>query len=292
MKNPRTLKVPTFVRARSDGDFDIRSGGVRLRHAAVNDGATASKAAASPKDIATYQSVSGVYWINPNVTGWNTAKRCWVDVTRNGGGWVLWGARYSNVSGMDIRSYFSGYTDGTYALSERTDPSVTGHQDYMWAKLTGATELWWVNNISGASSSSAGTYTTSVIHAKENGNAMNSTVNYWNFSGSSCPSTSYRYDYTSVSFNSGWHNDNSSGGQACSGFGNNGTNYIGNYRAGMDCYNCYYPSSALFGNGGSGYYSYGNSYDFDALSFDLSSLFTQTGISNHDAHSNQIWLRW
>jgi len=291
MKNPRTLKVPTFMRARSDGDFDIRSGGVRLRHAAVNDGATASTAAASPKDIATYQSVSGVYWINPNVTGWNTAKRCWVDVTRNGGGWVLWGARYSNVSGMDIRSYFSGYTDATYALSERTDPSVTGHQDYMWAKLTGATELWWVNNISGESSSSAGTYTTSVIHAKENGTAMNSDVNYWNFSGS-CVSSSRRYDYTSISFDSGWYNDNSSGSWACSGFGNNGTNYIGNYTAGLDCGSCYYPSARLFGNGGSGYYSYGNSYDYDGLTFELGSFFVQTGIASHSAHSNQIWLRW
>jgi hypothetical protein len=289
-----TLRTRGYI-----GAAPVRGGMLTLcdRLIARSAGLSEYNPAIGPSEVASLHNTSGVYWINPDVTGWNTARRCWVDVDRNGGGWVLWIAKYGTAS-MEVRSYFSEYSDATYDLSERTDPSTTGHQSHMWAILNGSTELWWVNNISGQSSLSAGSYVTSVLHVEENGTAMNSDVNYWNMDAptTSCPIATgvngRRYDYTVTSTDSGWYNGHSTLVHTCSGWEHQGNQYVGNWVAASDNNGAYAPGSRLFGNGPSGYYAHGNAYDHDLLDFSGSSEFRDVQISSHSSNSNQVWLRW
>ena len=235
---------------------------------------------------------SGFYYIQ--IPGWESPLRIYCDLTRDSGGWMLWANKTTSGSTLDIRNtgYFAGYTSGDgHVTSDWDDLTVDGHVN-MWPYFNGSRQIRWYNNITNLTSEDPGSFTTKVLIAQENGTGINSSIDFWNFAGSPCPSSSRRYTYTGIHVDSGWSNSHPSGNYAnCSEWKHRGNQAIMNYTASLDNAGNYYPSSRFFGNGGSGYYSYSNRYDYDSLSFNLVSSFADVGIADHLSTSNQLWVK-
>ena len=259
------------------------------------DGSSPANAAPSAKYLKDVLNIttSGFFYIK--LRGWTTAQLIYCDMERDGGGWMLWGQRTSSSSQIDIRytGHFSGWaSSSSHITGDWGDLTQEGHVN-MWPFFDGSKEIRWFNNVSGVTSNSPGTPNTTVLIVKEAFNRpLGSNKDFWSFGGASCPSSSLRYTYERLYADSGWYNSHTSGANACSGWGHNSdyqnvSNFVGN----SDCGACYYPNAVLFGNGTSGYYNHGNSYDNDSLSFALVSGFSDVSIPNHYSISNQIWVR-
>jgi hypothetical protein len=235
---------------------------------------------------------------NIKLPSWSAAKSVYCDMTNDGGGWMLWGQRVSSSPTLDIRytGTLSGYTaDATKGyLNEMTDLSQSGFID-LWPYFDGTKQIRWYNNISGNTATSPGTFSTKVLIAGENGTSINN-ANYWNWyvAGTCVSAATHRYDFDKDYTDAGWINNHNSGNNACTGWGfeaASNNNMISNFQSGADCGSCWHAVNRLFGNGASGYYSYGNTYDDDHLAFDLASDFRDVSITNHDANSNQLWVK-
>ena len=231
------------------------------------------------------------------VPGWTSPKSVYCDMTNDGGGWMLWGQRLSSSPTIDIR--YSGTLIGFTAdatkgyLDEFTNLTQSGFID-LWKYFDGTKSIRWYNNITGNTSTTPGSFSTKVLIAGENGTSINN-ANYANWGANSgtatCPLSTYKYSFNSTYTDAGWNNSHLSGGTTCSGWGYEASNYIGNWYSNTDCGACYSPYNVLFGNGASAYYCCGNTYDMDFLNYDLTSTFTDVSISNHDANSNQLWVK-
>jgi len=235
---------------------------------------------------------------NIKLPSWSTAKSVYCDMTNDGGGWMLWGQRISSSHTLDIRytGTLSGYAADAAKgyLNEITDLSQSGFID-LWPYFDGTKQIRWYNNISNNTTTSPGTFSTKVLIAGENGTSINN-ANYWNWyvAGTCVSAATHRYDFDKDYTDAGWINNHNSGNNTCTGFGFEATsnnNMISNFSAGADCSSCWHPVNQLFGNGASGYYGHGNTYDFDNLTFDLVSDFRDVSITNHDANSNQLWVK-
>jgi len=235
---------------------------------------------------------------NIKLPSWSTAKSVYCDMTNDGGGWMLWGQRISSSPTLDIRytGTLSGYAADAAKgyLNEMTDLSQSGFID-LWPYFDGTKQIRWYNNISNNTTTSPGTFSTKVLIAGENGTSINN-ANYWNWyvAGTCVSAATHRYDFDKDYTDAGWINNHNSGNNTCTGFGFEATsnnNMISNFSAGADCSSCWHPVNQLFGNGASGYYGHGNTYDFDNLTFDLVSDFRDVSITNHDANSNQLWVK-
>ena len=232
--------------------------------------------------------------------GWDAPKSIYCDMTNDGGGWMLWGQRLSSSNTIDIR--YSGTLSGYSAdaskgyLNQMTNLTNSGFID-MWSYFDGTKSIRWYNNISGSTTTTPGSFTTKVLIAGENGTSINN-ANFWNWQGvgtnCSTVSSSNRYDFDKDYTDSGWYNSHNSGGNTCSGFSHNSSsdfNLISNFKANTDDGGDPTPKIQLFGNGASGYYNHGNTYDNDFLGLDLVSSFSDVSISSHSTNSNQIWVK-
>lgn len=237
---------------------------------------------------------NGFYYLKPPT--WNTALQVYCDMT--GGGWMLWAQRINSGTAIDIRSagYFTEYPSGnSHITTDWSSLNTEGHIN-MWPLLNGRRILKFVYGVTGRTASSPGLGTNAVI-ATENGTSF-ANLNYigYNWSSSSCstPSTS-RYDWSNTSVNTSvWSNTHSTYiGGACSGFGWQSQYYVGNYIAGLDCGSCYYPSPILFGNGGSGYYNWGNKYDYDYISYGLGFATNGVSTTTYTTYNTntQLWIK-
>ena len=235
---------------------------------------------------------------NIKLPSWSTAKSVYCDMTNDGGGWMLWGQRVSSSPTLDIRytGTLSGFAaDATKGyLNEMTDLSQSGFID-LWPYFDGTKQIRWYNNISSNTTTSPGTFSTKVLIAGENGTSINN-ANYWNWyvAGTCVSAATHRYDFDKDYTDAGWINNHNSGSNVCAGFGFEGTsnnNMISNWNSGADCSTCWHSLNHLFGNGASGYYGYGNTYDGDSLNFNLASFFNDVSISNHNTNSNQLWVK-
>lgn len=231
---------------------------------------------------------------NIKLSGWPSAKSVYCDMTRDGGGWMLWGQKLTSTFTLDIR-----YTGSLSSFSEDpargykneiTDLTTEGFID-MWPYFNGTKQIRWYNNMSNVTQSSPGTFSTKVLIAQENGLSINNS-SYWNWSyQESCISAANkRYDWTQVHTDSGFSNSHNSGGSICPEWGHE-ANLVSNWQGAAGCGACYFPRPVLFGNGTSSYYEYGNAYDQDYLEFGLTSVFTDVSISNHASNSNQLWVK-
>lgn len=229
---------------------------------------------------------------------WATAKSVYCDMTNDGGGWMLWGQRLASLPTLDIRytGTLSGYTADVSKgyLSEMTDLLQSGFID-LWPYFDGTKQIRWYNNISSNTATSPGTFQTKVLIAGENGTSINN-ANYWNWyvAGTCVSAATHRYDFDKDYTDAGWINNHRTGSNVCTGWGfepASNNNMISNWSSGADCSTCWHTSNRLFGNGASGYYSYGNTYDTDFLQFDFVSGFYDVSITNHNADSNQLWVK-
>ena len=265
-----------------------------LTFVAESDGSSAAQAAPSARYLYENKGITtdGFYYIK--FTEWSSPKRVYCSMSD--GGWMLWAQKLTNVS-FDIRqagfSKFTSVTGTDGLVDELTDLTTSGHVN-MWPYFDGTRVIRWINNISGNTANSPGTGT-KVLEAQENGLTF-AREEYWNGipGGTTCPANEYfRYDWGKVYVDSGWMNAHPTGTFGpCTGYGHLGDNQgISNYFARLGCSGCYHPEAVLFGNGGSGYYNYGNSYDDDHLGFDLEATFIDQAPSSVAANSNQLWVK-
>lgn len=239
-------------------------------------------------------SPNGFYYLK--LSTWSSPLQVYCDMS--GGGWMLWAQRINSGTSIDIRStgYFAEYSAGnSHITTDWSSLNTEGHIN-MWPLLNGSRELKFLYNVTGRTATSPGTGTMAVS-ARENGNSF-ANVAYlgYNWATTSCGTpTSSRYDWSNPSVNNAvWSNKHSTyTAGACTGFGWQSRYYVGNYIAALDCGSCFYPGAYLFGNGGSGYYNWGNKYDYDYISFSL--VFGTNGDSSTTYTTyntnTQLWIK-
>lgn len=240
---------------------------------------------------------SGFYYIQFSGSGWASPKKIYCDMTD--GGWMLWAQRLNSGTTMDMRysGFFAGYSaDASKGyINEWTNLDLEGHVN-MWSYMNGSRWVKAIYNVTGRTSTNAGTGTLAV-QAQENGSTF-ATANYTGvttWSTGSCPPGSYKYNWSNTSVASWWLNRNPNAlyYNCSSEWPYVSQTYVSNWIAGGDCGGCANPSPNLFGNGVSGYYNYGDYYDYDLVSYSMSytSLNAPTKTATTYNSNTQLWIK-
>lgn len=239
-------------------------------------------------------SQNGFYYIK--FSEQSPTQQLYCDMT--GGGYMLVAQRINSGSTtLDIRKtgFFTEYpVDNTYYInSDWTNLTLEGYVNF-WELLDGSRTFKVKTNVSGLGTSNPGSGTT-LLTAQENGTPFNSPfyVGYgWNPGTASCPSSSYRYDWSNTSVDTSlWSNTHNLPMNTCPGWGYQSQYYVGNYVSGGDCGSCYSPQNHIFGNGNSGYYNHGNQYDYDFISYGMMYWgYINSGTATLE-YKNQLWVR-
>lgn len=238
---------------------------------------------------------SGFYYIKFSAS--SNVQRIYCDMSD--GGWMLVAQRLNSTSNsMDVRKtgFFTEYPADSFLINgDWTNLNTEGYVNF-WPYLNGSRRLKFLYGVTGITTSNPGSGTV-VLSVQENSNNF-ANLNYWGYSWSpssvTCPPSSHRYDWSTISVNTSlWNNTHQTGMNQCSGFGWQSTNYIGNFYANLDCGSCYSPRPVLFGGGGTGYYSYGNHYDAENIQYNLAFTTNFNGLSTATTYTNnnQLWLK-
>lgn len=236
-------------------------------------GSSAKNAGADCKAIKTARpaATSGAYWVQ---AGSNLVIRTQCDMTTDGGGWTLAMSNPNNTPALNF-SLTILPPNGELTLSTQGNLALPFF-------FNGTRELRWTT---GATAQNL------IAQFRENGTKF---IRHGDFAGgTNCPAAGKAYAWTGVQLNSGFSNTHTTTSYNCSAYNARGAGTIVNYIAMGDCASCYGPTEVLIGNGNSGYYAHGNSYDMDYINWSGQSEFNGTKPSFWLSNSQpvQIWVR-
>ena len=192
---------------------------------------------------------NGVYRITPSGAG--SAVNVYCDMTTNDGGWTLVSNNTDNGAGLDLKTKTISPTSLTTKGNLRFDDFMTGTTEVR--VIYNDIQQFWVT---------------------ENGTIYST-------------DTIAKYTWTIISVGGSWNNTGSSWTHGEAGWNDYGTG-VWNYFANGDCTGCFGHQMVLFGNGRSGYYSFGNNYQNETVG--MNGRFTLN--ANYTAGSTlKIWIR-